>query len=46
MTVAVAIHFMDRDTLFETVRPLLHPGGGIAVTNGTPLWLQSGVRDK
>ncbi|MCZ7437703.1 class I SAM-dependent methyltransferase [Micromonospora sp. WMMC241] len=42
LTVAVAIHFMDRDTLFEAVRPLLRPGGGIAVvTNGAPLWLQN-----
>ncbi|MFG1674604.1 class I SAM-dependent methyltransferase [Micromonospora sp. NPDC049282] len=41
LTVAVAIHFMDRDTLFEAVRPSLRPGGGIAVvTNGAPLWLQ------
>ncbi|MEV0325655.1 class I SAM-dependent methyltransferase [Micromonospora echinospora] len=41
LTVAVAIHFMDRDTLFHAARPLLRPGGGIAVvTNGTPLWLQ------
>ncbi|MEU2615314.1 class I SAM-dependent methyltransferase [Micromonospora sp. NPDC007271] len=36
VTVAVAIHFMDRDTLFRAARPLLRPGGGIAViTNGT-----------
>jgi SAM-dependent methyltransferase len=41
LTVAVAIHWMDRATLFRTARPLLRPGGGIAVvTNGTPLWLQ------
>ncbi|MEW2472246.1 methyltransferase domain-containing protein [Micromonospora gifhornensis] len=41
LTVAVAIHFMDRDALFRTVRPLLRPGGGIAViTNGAPLWMQ------
>lgn len=41
LTVALAIHFMDRDTLFRAARPLLRPGGGIAVvTNGTPLWLQ------
>ncbi|MGX1615412.1 class I SAM-dependent methyltransferase [Micromonospora chalcea] len=41
LTVAVAIHFMDRDTLFEAARPLLRPGGGIAVvTNGEPLWTQ------
>ncbi|MGC4901591.1 class I SAM-dependent methyltransferase [Micromonospora echinospora] len=41
LTVAVAIHFMDRDTLFEAARPLFRPGGGIAVvTNGEPLWTQ------
>lgn len=41
LTVAVAIHFMDRDRLFQAVRPLLRPGGGVAVvTNGVPLWLQ------
>ncbi|WDZ82637.1 class I SAM-dependent methyltransferase [Micromonospora cathayae] len=41
LTVAVAIHFMDRDALFRAVRPMLRPGGGIAVvTNGAPLWLQ------
>ncbi|GIJ24239.1 methyltransferase domain-containing protein [Micromonospora lutea] len=40
VTIAVAIHFMDRDTLFRAARPLLRPGGGIAViTNGTSLWL-------
>jgi hypothetical protein len=32
---------MDRDALFRAVRPLLRPGGGVAVvTNGAPLWLQ------
>jgi hypothetical protein len=41
VTVAVAIHWMDRSTLFRAAKPLLRPGGGIAVvTNGTPLWLQ------
>jgi SAM-dependent methyltransferase len=41
MTVAVAIHWMDRDALFPAARRLLRPGGGIAiVTNGAPLWLQ------
>ncbi|MBX7267351.1 class I SAM-dependent methyltransferase [Micromonospora sp. Llam7] len=41
LTVAVAVHFMDRDTLFRAVRPLLRAGGGVAViTNGAPLWLQ------
>jgi SAM-dependent methyltransferase len=41
LTVAVAIHWMDRDRLFREARPLLRPGAGIAVvTNGAPLWLQ------
>ncbi|MCL7456513.1 class I SAM-dependent methyltransferase [Micromonospora echinofusca] len=41
LTAAVAIHFMDRDALFRAARPLLRPGGGVAVvTNGAPLWLQ------
>jgi len=41
LTIAVAIHWMDRATLFQAAKPLLRPGGGIAVvTNGTPLWLQ------
>jgi SAM-dependent methyltransferase len=41
LTIAVAIHWMDRDALFRAAKPLLRPGGGIAVvTNGTPLWLQ------
>ncbi|WP_326555798.1 class I SAM-dependent methyltransferase [Micromonospora sp. NBC_01813] len=41
LTVAVAIHFMDRDALFRAARPLLRSGGGVAViTNGRPLWLQ------
>lgn len=41
LTVAVAIHWMDRDALFAQARRMLRPGGGIAVvTNGQPLWLQ------
>ncbi|TCC15305.1 class I SAM-dependent methyltransferase [Kribbella sindirgiensis] len=41
VTVAQALHWMDHDDLFRTVRPLLRAGGGIAVvTNGVPLWLQ------
>ncbi|MEU9508016.1 methyltransferase domain-containing protein [Micromonospora sp. NPDC048170] len=41
LTVAVAIHFMDRESLFRAARPLLRPGGGIVViTNGAPLWSQ------
>jgi SAM-dependent methyltransferase len=41
VTIAVAIHWMNRATVFRAARPLLRQGGGIAVvTNGTPLWLQ------
>ncbi|RLK25902.1 methyltransferase family protein [Micromonospora sp. M71_S20] len=41
LSVAVAIHFMDREALFRAARPLLRPGGGIVViTNGDPLWWQ------
>ncbi|MEV4509992.1 methyltransferase domain-containing protein [Dactylosporangium sp. NPDC049525] len=41
VTIAVAIHWMDRAAVFRAVRPLLRPGGGVAVvTNGAPLWLQ------
>ncbi len=41
VTIAVAIHWMERDSLFREARPLLRPGGGVAVvTNGTPMWLQ------
>ncbi|SCL71938.1 class I SAM-dependent methyltransferase [Micromonospora peucetia] len=41
LSVAVAIHFMDRETLFRAARPLLRPGGGVVViTNGAPLWSQ------
>ncbi|MDS0138259.1 class I SAM-dependent methyltransferase [Amycolatopsis sp. CM201R] len=41
VTVAQALHWMDHERLFAAVRPLLRPGGGIAVvTNGEPLWLQ------
>jgi SAM-dependent methyltransferase len=41
ITIAVAVHWMDRDTLFRAARPLIRAGGGIAVvTNGAPLWLQ------
>ena len=42
VTVAQALHRMDHERLFAAVRPLLCPGGGVAVvTNGEPLWLQS-----
>jgi ubiquinone/menaquinone biosynthesis C-methylase UbiE len=41
ITVAVAVHWMDRRTLFPAARSLLRPGGAVVVvTNGTPLWLQ------
>src|SRR5262245_53609644 len=41
ITIAVAIHWMDRDTLFRDARSLLRPVGAVVVvTNGTPLWLQ------
>ena len=41
VTIAVAVHWMDRDAVFRVVRPLLRPRGGVAVvTNGAPLWLQ------
>ncbi|MEV8376424.1 class I SAM-dependent methyltransferase [Kribbella sp. NPDC056861] len=41
VTIGQALHWMDHDTLFHELYPLLRPGGGVAVvTNGTPLWLQ------
>ena len=41
VTVGQALHWMNHPALFSAARPLLRPGGGIAVvTNGTPLWLQ------
>jgi len=41
VTVAQALHWMDHERLFAALRPLLRPGGGVAVvTNGEPLWLQ------
>ena len=41
VTVAQALHWMDHAKLFTAARPLLRPGGGVAVvTNGEPLWLQ------
>lgn len=40
VTIAQALHWMDHQTLFRAIVPLVRPGGGIAVvTNGTPLWL-------
>ncbi|MER7396699.1 class I SAM-dependent methyltransferase [Streptomyces sp. NPDC000151] len=36
-----ALHWMDHEQLFRELRPLLRPGGGIAViANGVPLWQQ------
>jgi len=41
ITVGQALHWMDHETLFRAAKPLLRPGGGIAIlTNGTPLWQQ------
>ena len=41
VTIGQALHWMDHDTLFHALHPLLRTGGGVAVvTNGTPLWLQ------
>ncbi len=41
VTIAQALHWMNRQELFRAVVPLLRRGGGIAVvTNGAPLWLQ------
>ncbi|MBB5957961.1 SAM-dependent methyltransferase [Saccharothrix tamanrassetensis] len=41
VTIGQALHWMDHPALFHALKPLLRPGGGVAVfTNGTPLWLQ------
>jgi SAM-dependent methyltransferase len=41
ITMANSIHLMDHQRLFRQARPLLRPGGGVAVlANGTPLWQQ------
>jgi ubiquinone/menaquinone biosynthesis C-methylase UbiE len=41
VTIGQALHWMDHDTLFRALAPLLRPAGGIAVlTNGAPMWLQ------
>jgi SAM-dependent methyltransferase len=41
VTIGQALHWMDHDTLFQALHPLIRSGGGVAVvTNGTPLWLQ------
>jgi SAM-dependent methyltransferase len=44
ITMANSIHLIDHERLFRQARPLLHPGGGIAVlANGRPLWQQQTV---
>lgn len=41
VTLANAIHLVDRAQLFGAARTALHPGGGLAIiANGNPLWLQ------
>jgi SAM-dependent methyltransferase len=41
ITLANAIHLVDRAQLFEAAKTALHPGRGLAIiANGTPLWLQ------
>jgi SAM-dependent methyltransferase len=41
VTIGNAIYLMDHQPLFRAARPLLRPGGGVAVlANGTPLWQQ------
>ncbi|MFI6817642.1 class I SAM-dependent methyltransferase [Nonomuraea sp. NPDC050328] len=41
VTIGQALHWMDHDTLFPALAPLVRPGGGVAVlANGTPLWQQ------
>ncbi|MCE6994083.1 methyltransferase domain-containing protein [Saccharothrix sp. S26] len=41
VTIAQALHWMRHDELFHALRPLVRPGGGVAVlTNGRPLWSQ------
>ncbi|HEX5292278.1 MAG TPA: methyltransferase domain-containing protein [Streptosporangiaceae bacterium] len=41
VSIGQALHWMRHEELFRSARPLVRPGGGIAVvTNGTPLWLQ------
>ncbi|HEY6478934.1 MAG TPA: class I SAM-dependent methyltransferase [Streptosporangiaceae bacterium] len=41
VSIGQALHWMSHEELFRSARPLVRPGGGIAVvTNGTPLWLQ------
>lgn len=41
ITVANAIHLVDRARLFDDAKVALRPGRGLAIiANGTPLWLQ------
>jgi SAM-dependent methyltransferase len=41
VTIGQALHWMDPPCLFAALRPLVRPGGSVAViANGTPLWLQ------
>lgn len=40
VTIGNAIHWMQPEQLFTNLRPLIQPGGGIAViANGSPIWL-------
>lgn len=42
VTVGQALHFMDHQRLFGTVREMLRPEGGLAIiSNGIPLWQQA-----
>jgi SAM-dependent methyltransferase len=41
VTIGQALHWMRHDELFAAARPLIRPGGGVAViSNGIPLWQQ------
>ena len=41
VTIGQALHWMEPARLFRVLRPLLRPGGGVAViNNGRPIWLQ------
>lgn len=41
VTIGQALHWMDAGPLFRVLRPLVRPGGGVAViNNGRPIWLQ------
>jgi SAM-dependent methyltransferase len=41
VTIGQALHWMDAGRLFPALRPLLRPGGGVAViSNGRPVWMQ------